>query len=114
MTRPKYADKEISMYAQLPSMAQVLRNVFVTEKKNVLALEFVIAKLEKSFRTKMSAEDFEKHLRLMSTLLPTWITILLVRKITYIKLLKNVELSTITERLDLCAKEKMKSYQTRS
>ena len=114
MTRPASADKEIAKYSQLPEMARLLRNIFVTEKKNVLPLETVLNKLDNSFRMKMTIKEFEEHIKLISYLLPDWIT--LVKKkvgqdVSYIRLERTVELETIKKRLELHVKEKIESFQ---
>nr|XP_060644250.1 DNA replication factor Cdt1 [Anolis sagrei ordinatus] len=53
----------------------------------------------------VAAGEMEGHLRLLSELLPSWVSILSIRKDTYIKLDKSVDLNIITERLAKRVKE---------
>ncbi|XP_076482067.1 chromatin licensing and DNA replication factor double parked [Bombus vancouverensis nearcticus] len=109
MTRPPNAEKEAIMYSRLPELVKVLRNIFVAEKKGVLTLEFVITKLENSFRAKLSPAELEDHLRLLCKLLPTWSSIHNVRKVDYLKLQKEIDLTKVIKRLEIMANDKVKS-----
>lgn len=109
MTRPPNAEKEAVMYSRLPELVKVLRNIFVAEKKGVLTLEFVITKLENSFRAKLSPAELEDHLRLLCKLLPTWSSIHNVRKVDYLKLQKEIDLTKVIKRLEIMANDKVKS-----
>ncbi|XP_066593065.1 DNA replication factor Cdt1 isoform X2 [Prorops nasuta] len=107
MTRTPNADKEAALYSRLPELAKILRNIFVAEKKGVLALEFVINKLDNSFRTKLTSNELEEHLRLMCNLLPTWLSLHVVRKVNYLKLSRDVDLLKVIRRLEVLANEKV-------
>lgn len=54
MTRTPAQDKEAVQYSRLPEIARILRNVFVTEKKEALRVETVLEKVGNSYRTAMS------------------------------------------------------------
>lgn len=109
MTRTPNAEKEAVMYSRLPELVKILRNIFVAEKKGILTLEFVITKLENSFRTKLTSAELEEHIRLLCKLLPTWTSIHNVRKIDYLKLQKEIDLAKIVKRLEIMANNKVKS-----
>ncbi|XP_017892432.1 DNA replication factor Cdt1 [Ceratina calcarata] len=109
MTRPPDAEKEAVMYSRLPEMVKVLRSIFVAEKKGVLTLEFVITKLENSYRAKLSPADLEEHIRLLCKLLPMWTSIHHVRKIDYLKLQKEIDLAKVVKRLEIMANNKVKA-----
>ncbi|XP_076248492.1 chromatin licensing and DNA replication factor double parked [Calliopsis andreniformis] len=109
MTRGPTADKEAAMYSRLPEVAKILRNIFVAEKKGVLTLEFVVAKLENSFRAKLTPVELEEHIRLLCKLLPVWTNIHNVRKIDYLKLQKEVDLGKVIKRLEILANSKVTS-----
>ncbi|XP_034944102.1 DNA replication factor Cdt1 [Chelonus insularis] len=109
MTRTPNADKEATIYSRLPEMSKILRNIFVAEKKSVLPLESVINKLDNSFRTKLSSNELEEHIRLMCKLLPTWASIHNVRKLDYLKIAKDIDIAKIVKRFEIMANDKIKA-----
>ncbi|OAD62074.1 DNA replication factor Cdt1 [Eufriesea mexicana] len=109
MTRTPNTEKEAVMYSRLPELVKILRNIFVAEKKGILTLEFVITKLENSFRAKLTAAELEEHVRLLCKLLPKWSSIHNVRKIDYLKLQKEIDLTKVVKRLEIMANDKVKS-----
>lgn len=109
MTRSPNAEKEAIMYSRLPELVKVLRNIFVAEKKGVLTLDFVITKLENSFKAKLTPAELEEHLRLLCKLLPTWTSIRNVRQVDYLKLQKEIDLTKVIKKLEIIANNKVKS-----
>lgn len=109
MTRTPNANKEAALYSRLPDLAKILRNIFVAERKGVLPLEAVIQKLDNSFRTKLTSQEMEEHIRQLCKLLPTWASIHNVRKVNYLKVDKNLELAKVIKRLENLANEKVKT-----
>ncbi|XP_001603997.1 DNA replication factor Cdt1 [Nasonia vitripennis] len=107
MTRSTDQSKEAVMYTRLPEMAKILRNIFVSEKKGVLPLEFAVKKLDDSYRTKLTLNELEEHIRLMSKLLPLWATIPVVRKVEYLKLARDFDMTKVIKRLEVLADEKV-------
>lgn len=107
MTRTPNADKEAATYSRLPELAKLLRNIYVAEKKGVLTVEFVVSRLENSFRAKLNSADLEEHVRLLCKLLPTWTSIHNVRKVDYLKLKKDVDLGKVIKRLEIMANDKV-------
>lgn len=109
MTRTPNADKEAAMYSRLPELGKILRNIFVAEKKSVLTMEFVIGKLENSFRAKLVHAELEEHIRLLCKLMPIWTSIHNVRKVDYLKMQKDVDLGKVVRRLEVMANNKVTS-----
>ena len=109
MTRTPNADKEAAMYSRLPELGKILRNIFVAEKKSVLTMEFVIGKLENSFRAKLIPAELEEHIRLLCKLMPVWTSIHNVRKVDYLKMQKDVDLGKVVKRLEVMANNKVTS-----
>ncbi|KOC63242.1 DNA replication factor Cdt1 [Habropoda laboriosa] len=107
MTRTPNVEKKAIMYSRLPELVKVLRNIFVAEKKGVLPMEFVITKLENSYRAKLTTTELEEHIRLLCTLIPTWTSIHNVRKIDYLKLQKEIDLGKVVKRLEILANNKI-------
>ncbi|XP_043266481.1 DNA replication factor Cdt1 isoform X2 [Venturia canescens] len=107
MTRTPTADKEAALYSRLPEMAKILRNIFVVEKKGVLPLDTVITKLDNSYKTKLTPNELEEHVRLICKLLPTFACLQKVRQIDYLKLAKTADIVKVVKRLEIIANEKV-------
>ncbi|KAM5138147.1 DNA replication factor Cdt1 [Mantella aurantiaca] len=105
MTRKPQHEERLLMMSRLPELARILRNVFVAEKKPALTVEVVCNKVTSSYRSSMSSGEMEKHLALMVELLPDWLSIHPIRKDTYYKLSKTMDLNVILERLAKKLKE---------
>uniref|UniRef100_A0A8C8VI84 Chromatin licensing and DNA replication factor 1 n=1 Tax=Pelusios castaneus TaxID=367368 RepID=A0A8C8VI84_9SAUR len=108
MTRNPQQEERLAMVSRLPEMARLLRGIFVAEKKQALTVEVACMRMMDSYRSLMTSGEMEKHLRLFSELLPDWISILPIRKDTYIKLDKSLDLNCIVERLARLMKEEEK------
>ncbi|XP_040265051.1 DNA replication factor Cdt1 [Bufo bufo] len=109
MTRKPQHEEHLLMMSRLPELARILRNVFVSEKKPALTVEVVCDRVISSCRSSMSPGEMEKHLSLLVDLLPDWLTVHPVRKDTYYKLNKTMDLNLILERLA----KKMKEEESR-
>lgn len=107
MTRSEDEDKNALKYARLPEMAKILRNIFVSEKKNVLLLEFVVKKLDDSYRIKLPPRELEEHIRLICKLEKSWATIEMKRNMDYMKLAKDYDMAKVISRLEKLADEKV-------
>ncbi|XP_023961275.2 DNA replication factor Cdt1 isoform X2 [Chrysemys picta bellii] len=108
MTRNPQQEERLVMISRLPEMARLLRNVFVAEKKQALTMEVACTRMLDSYRTTMTSGEMEKHLHLFSELLPDWVVIHPIRKDTYIKLDKSMDLNVLMERLTRMIKEEEK------
>ncbi|NP_001081738.1 DNA replication factor Cdt1 [Xenopus laevis] len=105
MTRRPQQEERLLMMSRLPELARILRNVFVAEKKPALTLEVTCSRVIASCRSSMSPGEMEKHLALLSEILPDWLSIHPVRKDTYYKLNQSMDLNLILERLAKKTKE---------
>ncbi|XP_032012096.1 DNA replication factor Cdt1 [Hylobates moloch] len=99
MTRCPEQEQRLQRLERLPELARVLRSVFVSERKPALSMEVACARMVGSCRTVMSAGEMEKHLLLLSELLPDWLSLHRIRTDTYVKLDKAADLAHITARL---------------
>lgn len=108
MMRNPVHEKEIAIYKRLPDLARHVRNVYVTEKKGVLLMEIVLKKIQNSYRGGLNIKETEEHLRLISKEVPNWLTFCEIRKEMYIRMARDIELATITSKLDDIANEKTK------
>ncbi|XP_078525415.1 DNA replication factor Cdt1 [Lissotriton helveticus] len=105
MTRNPQQEERLAVMSRLPEMARILRNVFVSEKKPALTMEVSCNRVIGSYRSSMTQREMEKHLRLLAELVPSWLGIHTIRKETYLKLDKTVELCVVVEALDKKVKE---------
>lgn len=107
MTRRPSQDAEASKYSRLPELARYIRNIFVTENKGVLELEKVMAKLENSYREKMSKECLRELLELIAKEAPrNWLTFHFIRRTDFIKINRHENLSEVIKVLEQKAQEK--------
>ncbi|XP_077286607.1 chromatin licensing and DNA replication factor double parked [Arctopsyche grandis] len=107
MTRTIMQNENILIYQRLPDLAKILRNVFITERKGILPLDFVIAKLDNSFASKMSHEELVRLLRCLSEEVPEWLTFHIVRKVDYLKLAKKADMTNLIKKLEAAANKNM-------
>lgn len=103
MTRTSDHDKKYLIYSRLPDLARTLRNIFVTERKNVLALNIILSKLESSFKANISASDLQRDIKSLTEEVPELVKLHDIRNNTYLKLDKNTDLKKITSKLEALA-----------
>ncbi|XP_059053944.1 DNA replication factor Cdt1 [Achroia grisella] len=105
MTRSSENDQKYLIYSRLPDLARTLRNIFVTERKNVLALNIILSKLDSSFKAHVSASELQKDIKVLTEEIPEWIKLHDVRNVTYLKLDKNANLKDIISKLEALAEK---------
>ncbi|XP_059855658.1 DNA replication factor Cdt1 [Delphinus delphis] len=99
MTRRPEQELRLQRLERLPELARVLRSVFVSERKPALTMEVACAKMLGSYRAAMSPGEMEKHVQLLSELLPNWLSLHRIRTDTYVKLDKATDLAGVTAQL---------------
>ncbi|CAH7049416.1 DNA replication factor Cdt1 [Phodopus roborovskii] len=99
MTRCPEQELRLQRLERLPELARVLRGVFVSERKPALTMEVVCERMMDSCRAALSPGEMEKHVLLLSELLPDWLSLHRIRTDTYIKLDKAADLAGLTARL---------------
>lgn len=105
MTRSSEDDKKFLIFRQLPDLARTLRNIFVTERKNVLALNIILSKLDSSFKSNVSASDLQRDIKVLTEQVPEWIKLHDIRNTAYLKLDKNADLKAIISKLEALAQK---------
>ncbi|XP_017212594.1 DNA replication factor Cdt1 isoform X2 [Danio rerio] len=105
MTRNPQQEERLLMMSRLPELARILRNVFVAEKKPALIMELACNRMIASYRSPLTSDEMEKHLRLLAELTPAWLTIHPIRKDLYLKLNKTTDLSIVLDKLNQKTKE---------
>lgn len=103
MTRSTENDKKYLVYSRLPDLARTLRNIFVTERKNVLALNIILSKLDSSFKANIPASDLQKDIKVLTEELPDFVKLHEIRNSTYLKLDKNADLQKNLSKLEALA-----------
>ncbi|XP_012559350.1 DNA replication factor Cdt1 isoform X2 [Hydra vulgaris] len=87
--------KRMALMEKLPEMARILKTFFTAEKKAAITLEDCLLKLCESYATAIPPSECEDLLRLLAELVPSWVTIVSVRKCPYIKLARDVDLNNV-------------------
>ncbi|XP_016338071.1 DNA replication factor Cdt1-like [Sinocyclocheilus anshuiensis] len=105
MTRNPQQEERLLMRSRLPELARILRNVFVAEKKPALVMELACNRMIASYRSPLSSDEMEKHLRLLAELTPAWLTVHPIRKDMYLKLNKTMDLNIVLDKLNQKMKE---------
>ncbi|XP_069701256.1 DNA replication factor Cdt1 [Periplaneta americana] len=106
MTRSPAQDRIAIQHVRLPELARILRNLYVTEKKTVLPLDFTLEKLGNSYREKLSKAELQEHIQLLKNSVPGWLEIHYLRKTNYLKLSKNADMGRVLKKLEALAAEK--------
>ncbi|KAL4712015.1 hypothetical protein ACJJTC_003682 [Scirpophaga incertulas] len=104
MTRSSEDEKKYMIYTRLPDLARTLRNIYVTERKNVLALNIILSKLNVSFKSSINSSDLQNDIKLLAEEVPEWIKLHNLRNTTYLKLDKNADLKNILTKLEALVK----------
>ncbi|XP_041987368.1 DNA replication factor Cdt1 [Aricia agestis] len=105
MTRSSENEQQYMIYSRLPDLARTLRNIFVTERKNVLALNVVLSKLDSSFKSNVSSANLQKDIKILNECAPNFIKLHEIRNTTYIKLDKTVDLQKVVSMLEAKANQ---------
>lgn len=100
ITRSVDKEKELQIYSRLPELAKLTRNIYVSEKKNVLPIDTIVDKLGISYRGNLSRCEMEDHLKTLAKDLPTWLIFHNIRNCIYLKLDKNADLSLVIAKLE--------------
>ncbi|ELK31383.1 DNA replication factor Cdt1 [Myotis davidii] len=104
MTRCPEQEQRLQRLERLPELARVLRSIFVSERKPALTMEVACARMVGSYRVAMSSGEMEKHVQLLSELLPDWLSLHRIRTDTYVKLDKAADLASVTAQLACLAR----------
>lgn len=106
MTRRPSQDQETLTYSRLPELAKHIRNIFLTEKKTCLPLEFVLGKISNSYRINLSSCAIESLIETLRKEAKEWVSVEEIRKVKYLKLSRGVDFWEISRKLERLAAEK--------
>ncbi|KAL5022363.1 hypothetical protein ScPMuIL_001518 [Solemya velum] len=99
MKDPKENHRTIMM-RRLPEMIRMLRTYFITEKKPSLVFEAVAQKMVESYKSCISIGDMGEHIKLMLELIPEWLTMVEIKRGKYLKIDRNLDLVTVTDKIN--------------
>ncbi|XP_045525716.1 DNA replication factor Cdt1 [Pieris brassicae] len=100
MTRSTETEQKYVIYTRLPDLARTLRNIFVTERKNVLALNIILSKLDSSFKSHVSSTDLQRDIKILTETVPKWVQLHEIRNTSYLKLDKITDLKLVVAKLE--------------
>uniref|UniRef100_A0A1Y1L6K2 CDT1 Geminin-binding domain-containing protein n=1 Tax=Photinus pyralis TaxID=7054 RepID=A0A1Y1L6K2_PHOPY len=106
MTRSVDKEKEIQLYTRLPEIARLIRNIFVTDKKNVMPIEALTEKLWSSASSIITKSDVEASIQAIAKEEKEWMTVETVRGSTYVRIMKYQDINLIMGRLQKLADQK--------
>jgi len=87
------------MMNRLPDFVKMLRNTMVAEKKSALTLNFIVERLGHSTHGTLSPGDVEDHIRLLSSKLPIFVTIIRSTQGEYVKINKDLDINDLLDSL---------------
>ena len=100
MTRSASEEQEYRMYARFPELTRLVRNIFVSEKKNVLNIDIVADKIKDSSKFPLTRDQVEIHLRALSKELPKFMALHDVRNTVFVKVAKDADINLMIEKLN--------------
>lgn len=104
MTRDPEKEKRLAMLERLPEISRIINSYFVTEKKAAIALEDCLTKLKDSYGSAISIVQLDEHVKLLASLVPKWLLTPVVRKQSYLKLAKGLDINHVLNELQIIKK----------
>jgi len=104
MTRNPEQLKRLGQLKKLPELARMIRNLFITEKKAALEVQFSCKKLTSCLPYGTEKSAVEENLRLLTKESKGWLKIHLVGSAEYFKMDKT-DINRVCQRLELKLKE---------
>jgi len=104
MTRNPEQIKRISQLKKLPELARLIRNLFITEKKAALEVQFACKRLTESMPFGTEKRHVEENLRLLTEETRGWLKVHMVGSAEYFKMDKT-DINKVCQRLELKLKD---------
>jgi hypothetical protein len=99
-------EKRLAQLDKYVECAKFLKSYYQAEKKCTIDIELICAKMFDSLRGRtQTASECEELIRALCADFSTWISIVKLRNIEYVKLNKAIELSEILIKIDAMKKE---------
>ncbi|KAH3774263.1 DNA replication factor Cdt1-like [Dreissena polymorpha] len=106
LTRDPKAEKRVVMLKRLPDIMRIIRSQFVTDKKPALPIDSVIQRILDSYKSCIAQGDVEPHIQLCIEVVPEWLSMVTIQKGRYLKMDRNIDLQTLTDKVTNIAKGK--------
>ncbi|XP_077983245.1 DNA replication factor Cdt1-like [Glandiceps talaboti] len=106
MVRDPAEDKKTDQMERLPELCRILRGFFLSEKKAALPYDLACQKLAESYKSCISTAQVEEHIKLMAEFLPEWLSIVHIRKSTYLKIDKNKDMNSLANKMNQLVKQR--------
>jgi len=89
MTRSQAQLDRIALLKKLPKLARLIKNLFVSEKKVALPVDFSCKKISESLQNGVTSKDVEADLRRLCLETGGWVSSCVVKNVEYFKLQKS-------------------------
>merc|ERR1719350_880136 len=99
MTRNPEQIKRIAQLKKLPELARMIRNLFITEKKAALEVQFACKRLTSSLPHGTEKTQVEENMRLLAVETRGWLKIHLVGSAEYFKMDKT-DINKVCKKLE--------------
>lgn len=99
MTRTQAQIDRIALLRKLPKLARLVKNLFVSENKAALPLEFTCKKLVDSLQNGLDKKEIERDLRKLSGETEGWLHVCTVRATEYCKI-EKVDINHVCKKLN--------------
>ncbi|XP_065349325.1 DNA replication factor Cdt1 [Cloeon dipterum] len=100
IVRPSEEQQRRRQLERLPALAKYVRNVFVSQKKNVLRLDLLLDKLDACFPCRLARAELEQHLDMIHAAAPHWLSKYVERQVTVVRIDKDAQLDCVLKILE--------------
>ena len=96
----KEKDAKLKRLRRLPTIARIVKNTFLSEKKPAILLTTIVQKTGGSYPGHLAAEELTKDVREIVTRTSSFATLHVVQGQEYLKLKQNVEINAVVKQLE--------------
>jgi len=96
----KEAVKKLERYRRLPGLARIIRQIFISEQKAALPIQFVCRKTVECHSGSVSVADIEEDVKELVKVVVPWPTLHTVRDIVYLKINNNIDINNVVAKLE--------------
>jgi len=92
--------KKLARYQRLPGLARIIRNIFISEQKAALPIQFICRKTVECHPGSVSAADIEEDVKELVKIVVPWPTLHNIRDIVYLKINNNIDINNVVSKLE--------------
>jgi len=96
----KEKDAKLKRLRRLPTIARIVKNTFLSEKKPAILLTTIVQKTGGSYPGHLSAEELTKDVREIVARTSSFATLHVVQGQEYLKLKQNIEINAVVKQLE--------------